>query len=324
MQYRSTKGYNGWEQLGFFIAFLGAGFILAEASIVFIGLKALGPSILPLSEKLEAIQSALLKLENSGYAQLAQIIGVFFLMFLPAAAFILFCHAKFSWAGFNKHFSLRQILIGALIIYFSNFFASPFENLTKQVLAHFHHWDTLAKNAEDEYNSAVQSMSALHTWPQFFMGVFIIAFLPAMFEELFFRGVMQNFLVQWWKRPIIAITVTSILFSLVHASYYLFISRAILGFVLGLLFYYSKNIWVNIFAHFVNNMFALIQLFYSNITTTSKPNIDDMDPKLPFWTVVISFTVLAALFFLFDLRSKANREIITAEESAMDDHLIIN
>ncbi|HMG83425.1 MAG TPA: CPBP family intramembrane glutamic endopeptidase [Ferruginibacter sp.] len=324
MEYRSAKGFNGWGQLGVLLACLGAGFILTEFSTVLLGLKMLGPSAMPFHEKLLIMEKAFFKPENSNYAQFAQFFAVLFLLFLPSIAFILICHKDLAWAGFSKHFTLLQIVVGAIIIFATSPFAEPFADLSKLVLSHFPHWDLLAKNAEDEYNQAVQSMTALTSWSQFFMGVFIIAFLPAMFEELFFRGVLQNLLVRWWKMPLLAIIVTSILFSLAHSSYYLFLTRIILGFVLGLLYYYSKNIWVNIFAHFMNNLMALIQVFYINTTTKKIVPIDDMDSKMPYWSLIITFTILAALFIWFKRISEENGKKIKLEEAELEEQNYIN
>ena len=315
MEYKSTRGYSGWAQLAILLVFLGIGSIFAGLIQFYIGSKALGNTNV-LADKGTAMINALMKPENINYAQSAQVFGVFFLLFFPSIAYILICHKNLFWAGFSKHFNYLQILIAFLIIGCASFFASPFADISKTLFAHYPYWDGLAKIAETNYNNAIASMTGLHTTAQFIMGIFLIAFLPGLFEEFFFRGVLQNLFMRWWKKPAFAIIVTSILFSLVHASYYLFISRFILGCALGLLFYRSKNIWVNIFAHFINNFIALSQLFYLNNKTGIKPNINDMDTPLPIWSIFITFAVLCSLFILFEKTSLKNRQLITDEEGA--------
>ncbi|MGG9971086.1 CPBP family intramembrane glutamic endopeptidase [Ferruginibacter sp. SUN002] len=316
MQYKSARGFTGWAQLGILFGFLGVGLILAGAIQLYFGYKALGANSLPLSKVADAMLEALMKPENAVYMQLSQIFGTFFLLFIPSVAFIIVCHKKFSWAGFNAHFNLLQIGLAFLIILATTPFATPFADISKSVLAHFPAIDKLAQGAEETYNKAVMAMSGLKTWPQFFTGVFIIAFLPALFEELAFRGVLQNLLVKWIKKPIVAIVITSLVFSLVHASYYLFISRFILGLSLGLLFYRSKNIWVNTFAHFMNNLMALTQLFFLNKTKGAKIDVNDMDMKMPIWSLFITLTILIGLFIVFEKLSSKNRQAIEAKEAA--------
>ncbi|RYG43856.1 MAG: CPBP family intramembrane metalloprotease, partial [Chitinophagaceae bacterium] len=116
--------------------------------------------------------------------------------------------------------------------------------------------------------------------------------------------------------PWIAIVFTSILFSLIHMSVYLFLSRAILGFALGLMFYYTKNIWVNIFAHFINNAIAMAQLFY--LTLQQKEiNVDELDPEVPWWLGVVTLVILAGLFIALKKVSVIPREKILAKEAEL-------
>jgi hypothetical protein len=59
----------------------------------------------------------------------------------------------------------------------------------------------------------------------------------------------------------VAIWITAILFSALHAQYFGFIPRMVLGAVLGYLFYFTNNLWIPIFAHFVNNGMAVIMAY---------------------------------------------------------------
>jgi len=316
MQFKSVKGFTGWAQLGILLVFIGLGVVLATGIQMYFGMKALGLHSIPSTSDADAMMKAFLKPENATYTQLAQIFGTFFLLFVPSALFIAICYGKPIWGGFSKYFTINQIAIGFLIILAANFFAAPFEEISKSMFAHFPHLDKLAKDAEKLYNDEITAMSTLNTWPQFFVAVFIIAFLPALFEEFFFRGVVQNLLVRWLKKPVLAITITSIIFSLIHASYYLFLSRFVLGYILGLLFYQSKNIWVNTIAHFMNNFIAIIQLFVLNTSSkTNTLNADAIDPKLPIWSLLITGAALYYLFNYFKKISATKKMLIVAEEN---------
>ncbi len=92
--------------------------------------------------------------------------------------------------------------------------------------------------------------------------IFIVAIIPAIGEELIFRGCFQKVLGQWWKNPHLAILFTAFLFSAIHFQFYGFLPRFVLGVVLGYLFYWSKNIWVSVIAHFLNNSMALMLYYY--------------------------------------------------------------
>jgi uncharacterized protein len=305
--------FSYWAQLAILLGLVGVGVIISSFITIGIGVKAMGGNMAEAMKNPEALQAALLNPANAGYAQAAQIAGTFFMMFMPSMAFILICHKKMLWAGFSKHFNVWQVALGFFIMLLANYFAAPFEDVTKKLLAHLPAIDKAAKAAEDLYAAAVKSMSSLKGVGQFIIAVFIIAFFPAVFEELLFRGVLQNLLTKWTKKAMLSIIISSLLFSLIHASYYLFISRFILGMALGLLFYYTKNIWVNIFAHFINNLMALSVLFYSNLNNKAAA-VNENDLKLPVWSIFITGAILYGLFVLLIKVSKQNRHRIALKE----------
>jgi len=319
MQYRSVKGFTGWGQLGFLFIFLGAGFLLAGGVQLIIGMLLLPPG-LPVAKMGEEILKAMMKPENVGYTRLSQVLGTFFLLFVPAILYQFVCHGKnIFWLGFNKHINPRQIILGFFLIFLANVIAQPLAELSKMILAHFPDWNALGQRMEDAYTEQVVALSNLKSWGEFFMAIVIMAFFPALFEEIFFRGAVQNLLERWWKMPLLAILVTSLFFSVIHMSLYLFLSRALLGFVLGLMYQRSKNLWVNIVAHFLNNTVAVIQLFWISMNK-EKIEVDKLDPKVPWWGGLIAVALTYGLFMMFEKVSAKNRKQIAFEEQDLLEH----
>jgi len=95
-----------------------------------------------------------------------------------------------------------------------------------------------------------------------FLNLLVMAVVPAIGEELFFRGVIQKVAVDWFRNPHIAIWVVAILFSAIHLQFYGFFPRMLLGLLFGYLYFWSNQIWLPIFAHFVNNATVVIVAFY--------------------------------------------------------------
>ena len=316
MQYKSIKGFTGFGQLGILLVFLGLGLILAAVS-QFIILMQIIPGGTSFAGMSDAMIKALMEPKNVGYARLAQVMGTFFILFIPAVLYSWISNGRNKfWLGFNSHINAYQVLIGFVIIFFANIIATPLEDISKAIIVHFPSIDTMAQSLENSYNDQVSALSNLKNWPEFIMAIFIMAFFPALFEEVFFRGAVQNLLVRWWKTPLLAIVVTSLFFSLIHMSIYLFFSRAILGFILGLLYYKTKNIWVNVIAHFLNNAIAVTQLFLIS-GQKQRMDIGKIDTKVPWW---IGLAGLLFLYFLFRLLNKysfRNREKINAREQVM-------
>jgi uncharacterized protein len=312
MEYRSVKGFTGFGQMGFLFAFLGLGVILATGTQAFFTMQML-PAGAKLTDTNEVMKAMALP-QNVGLARASQVISTMLLLFLPAALWSFASHGKNPfWLGFNRHINIFQIMLGFMIIFSAGMAAAPMADLTKTVVAHFPSLDAMAKKMENMYNEQAAALSNLNNIKEYIVALFIMAFFPAMFEEVFFRGAVQNLLVRWWKMPLIAIIVTSLLFSLIHMSVYLFISRAILGFALGYMFHVTKNIWVNIIAHFINNAIALTML-YSMKLSTGKVDLQKLEPVLHWSVCIAGIVVLVGLFYLLKKYSTKNVDYIDDEE----------
>jgi uncharacterized protein len=316
MEYRSIKGFTGWGQLGFLFAFLGLGFILVLGVQILFTMQ-----MLPAGKTLmdaDATMKAMLAPENVGMARAMQVISTFVLMFIPSILWNLICNGKnMLWLGFSKHINGFQILLGFMIIFSAAFAASPLEDFTKSIVTHFPNINSMAIRLEDLYKEQAMALSNLRNIQEYIIAIFIMAFFPAMFEEVFFRGTMQNLLVRWLKNPIVAIIITSLIFSLIHSSIYLFLSRAVLGFVLGLMYYKTKNIWVNIIAHFLNNAFALTAL-YTMKAKTGKVDLEKIDPHVHWSVGLIGIVVLIGLFMMLTKYSTKNKATIVGEERILE------
>lgn len=98
---------------------------------------------------------------------------------------------------------------------------------------------------------------------RFILNLMMVAVIPAIGEELFFRGVIQKHLTMAFKNGHLAILVTAIVFSFFHFQFHGFFPRILLGLLFGYLMRWSGSIWIPIIAHFVNNGSAVIVEFLS-------------------------------------------------------------
>ncbi len=314
MEYRSIKGFTGWAQLGILLAFVGAGLVLAglaQAAIYTMGMH------IPFSDMENGLLKAMAKSENANWARAGQAVGTFFLLCVPSIFYLRLCHGKNKfWLGFNRYLNSIQVLIGFLLILLANIMAKPLELFTKEILSQWPAINAKAIAAESAYAAQVSVISHLTGGGELLIALVIMAFLPALFEELFFRGVLQNLFTRWWNRPLPAIIAVSLIFSLIHSSYYLFLSRALLGFVLGWMFYQSRNIWVNTIAHFMNNAIVLLVLYFTP-KVNGKIDLEKADPQFPLWASLAAVAATAALAYVFSKRSARNRTAIALQEQVL-------
>jgi uncharacterized protein len=107
-----------------------------------------------------------------------------------------------------------------------------------------------------------------------FINLIVIAMVPALSEELIFRGVFQRIFHGFFKSCHPAVWLIAFIFSAIHLQFYGFIPRFILGLVFGYLYYWGGTLWLPVIAHFVNNAFPVIWSFVNNAEkATSQPEI---------------------------------------------------
>ena len=154
--------------------------------------------------------------------------------------------------------------------------------------------DTLAKTSE-----FITEFSSLG---QLLIGIIVIAIIPGIGEELVFRGLVQNHMFRISKNIHVAIWVSALLFSLFHMQFYGLIPRMLLGALFGYLYYFSGNIIYPMVAHFFNNGFTLLMLYFYNQGMVEY-NIDETD-VLPWPQVAISAVLTFGLIYIFQKKAK--------------------
>jgi membrane protease YdiL (CAAX protease family) len=116
---------------------------------------------------------------------------------------------------------------------------------------------------EKEENAArlLDTIMTQDTFWVMILNLLMIAVLPAIGEELIFRGVFQKILSNLFRSGHMAIWVTAFLFSAIHFQFFGFVPRFILGLVFGYLFFWSGTLWLPVISHFVNNAVPVIGAF---------------------------------------------------------------
>ena len=126
----------------------------------------------------------------------------------------------------------------------------------------------------------------------------MLAVLPAIGEELIFRGVFQKIFYDFFKSGHMAIWVTAFLFSALHFQFYGFIPRLILGLVFGYLFFWSGTLWLPVLSHFVNNAVPVIGVYiqgWDNCQSIVGPLFFSMKPQVSFSGFLLTVIYMPSL-----------------------------
>lgn len=130
---------------------------------------------------------------------------------------------------------------------------------------------------------------------QVVIALIVIAILPAIGEEVVFRGIIQNLFQRLTHNYHISIWLAAILFSAIHLQFFGFVPRMLLGALFGYLYLWSGNIILPIVAHFVNNGFSVLALYFYQQGAVDY-NLESSE-ALPANMLAISIVVTTALLY---------------------------
>lgn len=196
-----------------------------------------------------------------GYLKLTQFLYSFTVYLLPAVIFALLADKRpGAWLRLDQRPRPLPAILAPLII----LAAMPLVGIS----ADWNHtWDfsEATRSSEKLAEELTKALLSGTRFSTLLINLVLIAILPAIAEEFFFRGVLQRILIRMMpKLPWIAIGITAIAFSAIHFQWMDFVPRVILGFLLGAIYYLSGNLWLAILAHFLNNgMLVVLEYLYS-------------------------------------------------------------
>jgi len=170
------------------------------------------------------------------------------------------------------------------------------------------------ERSERESGDLIKGIIVETSFIGFLFNLVVLAFIPAVGEELLFRGVLQNIVGRWISSPHVVIWIVAIVFSAIHLQFFGFIPRMLLGAFFGYLYLWSRNIWLPIFGHFVNNAGATIMAFYYTRNGKSYAEINAFEMQ-SWWIYVVGFIFTAIFVFLFYLSTQKGNHGERLEEN---------
>lgn len=201
------------------------------------------------------------------------------------------------------------VLLAIAIMLVSNPFLELTSTINKEMvlpdfLAKMEDWMQLK---EIEMEKITESILSVSTIPGLLINLIVIAVIPAIGEELLFRGCLQPIFQRWTKNIHLAIWITAIIFSAIHVQFYGFIPRMLMGAAFGYMLYWGKSIWLPIIAHFINNATAVIYTFVLLNQGKSFEQINSESAS--HWSLYILSIGLMSLFFYWFWRLSRTRLI---------------
>ncbi|HEX8040418.1 MAG TPA: CPBP family intramembrane glutamic endopeptidase [Chryseosolibacter sp.] len=158
----------------------------------------------------------------------------------------------------------------------------------------FEHW---AREREDNAAELTTFLTTFSSSMELMLAIAIIGVLPAIGEEIVFRGLIQNELYRGTRNIHVSIWIAAVLFSAIHFQFFGFVPRLLLGALFGYLYYWSGDLKLAILAHFVNNTVSVLALYFYQQGTFSF-DVESTEAAPPN-VVVLSALITGGLLYYF-------------------------
>jgi membrane protease YdiL (CAAX protease family) len=123
--------------------------------------------------------------------------------------------------------------------------------------------ETWMRNSEDQANNLTVAFLSASGIGGLVSNLFMVAVLPAIGEELLFRGLLQRLIKRMTGSSHWGIWITAALFSALHLQFFGFLPRLLLGALFGYLLEWTGTLWLPMIAHFINNATGVLVYFFT-------------------------------------------------------------
>jgi uncharacterized protein len=243
-----------------------------------------------------------------------QAVSVIILFILPAVLIAAFwTKKKISYLGITTKPSFITMILAAVGI----LTAMPLINWLAELNQHMHLPAALSgiedwmKRSEDKAGELTEAFTKGTSVGTLVLNLFVIAFMAALSEEVFFRGLFQKISIECFKNKHAGIWFSAVIFSAFHMQFFGFVPRMLMGAYLGYLFLWSGSLWPGILAHFINNGMAVFLVWMVNRGAISA-DIDKvgMEPNDVIYVAVSIIMVIVSLLLVYRIERKKKGTVL--------------
>ena len=165
---------------------------------------------------------------------------------------------------------------------------------------------TCADSLLIKFGAKINTLPYALTTKNYFLSLISLVIAPAVCEELLFRGIIFQGLRKHGK--VLAITISSLMFSIYHMAISQTLYPILIGLILGVIMYNEENIYYCIAVHLTNN-FTSLTLSYFKINLVFNH-----------WSYILLAIILAILFistiiyFIIKNNNSGEKQPITKQE----------
>ena len=167
--------------------------------------------------------------------------------------------------------------VSLLIVTFAVYAILPFINYLQDINQGLHistGIDYWIRTKESQAQKLTEAFLKTESFGRLSINLVVMALMPAIGEELIFRGIVQRLFVKMTRNVHVGIFITAFIFSAIHIQFLGFLPRFALGIMLGYAFVISGSLWTPIWLHFVNNASSVV-IYYLHFNGYIKVSMDN-------------------------------------------------
>jgi membrane protease YdiL (CAAX protease family) len=241
--------------------------------------------------------------------KVAQALAVILIFILPAVLFAtLWTKQRIHYLGITTKPAISTLVIAGagmlLAMPVINWLAEMNQQMhLPQALKGVEEW---MKSSEDKAAQLTDAFTKGTSIGTLILNLFVIAFMAAVSEEIFFRGMLQKVLIECTKNKHVGIWIGAALFSAFHMQFFGFVPRMLMGAYLGYMFMWSGSLWPGMIAHFVNNGVAVYLAWLANRGTINV-DADKIGTENNEWVYVVTSAIMVVLSLILVYRGEMKR-----------------
>jgi hypothetical protein len=292
------------------LTLLGFGAMFVCLSLVFAVVAASGQPLTVLSDPTSLTDPDSMGVMTLKFLQIMQSIGLFFVPYLIFRSVI--GGHQYDVVRLDRRWGMLFVFAFTMIaaLPLINFMADWNSNIQLPgFLSGVEEW---MRSTEKDAERLIKTFLTMDTVGELLFNLFLIAFLPAVCEELFFRGMMQPLVLRSVKNVHLAVWITAFLFSFFHMQFLGFFPRLILGAVLGYAAHWSGTLMLPMVGHLLNNGLAVLATWYIGIDAM-QPEMETLGANEGEGMIVVLATavVLAGMFSLYMSSKRLQKKTAT-------------
>lgn len=202
----------------------------------------------------------------------------------------------------DMHLDIKVPKLALLII--------PAAMAANMILAYVNSIVLLPFNYNVIYDMMTESYPDGYYLYHFVLDVFSTAVVPAVCEEILFRGLVVGVLLPYGKKT--AVIGSAFLFAMMHQNLGQFIYTFGMGIILAILVIETKSIFTGIIFHFCNNLFSVVNTMFTYIYPESRATF--ISNVMLAVLMVLGLACLIVLLFMFVRKTKDREDLFVDED----------